>query len=298
MTPGSYTELFFLDEATALAAGHRPCGTCRKAAFNNFLSGWRSLHALSDSELSALDAMLHSQRAAVIGKDALPSAALASIPDGCMIARERSGEPYLVFQGRLFRWSFNGYDSGQDIPKNTQVILITPLVTKEIIARGYLPQLHPSVSGKSAAQSPPPSPEYVPNIKLATRPSRSQVSAAPNLPKSTSATTAPSGRLYKLDVTPKGKDLYAYFAAILQVTGMDRGGSFPLKKFLGNFSGHESAGRIQKAGSGDFRLSESGIQYFRDRLEPGNPQHVAEGEVDRFKQCILRGGGKGWGPAA
>ena len=88
MAPGEYTELFFLDEATALAAGHRPCGTCRKAALKDFIAAWRSLDAPSGSGLSVLDDTLHLQRTAVIGKAALPSADVASIPNGCMIALE------------------------------------------------------------------------------------------------------------------------------------------------------------------------------------------------------------------
>lgn len=67
MAPGNYTELFFLDEATALATGHRPCGTCRKAALKDFVEAWHSLDVPSGGGLSVLDDTLHSQRAAVIG---------------------------------------------------------------------------------------------------------------------------------------------------------------------------------------------------------------------------------------
>jgi hypothetical protein len=295
MARGSYTELFFLDEATALAAGHRPCGTCRKAAFNSFVSVWRLLDARAGAGVAGLDDTLHSQRAAVIGKAALPTADLGSIPDGCMIALEQGGDPHVVFQGCLYRWSFDGYDSARDIPKDTQVILITPSATKEIIAGGYHPEIHSSASGKPGVRSTSSSGKQAPRAQVASNPSEPKLNVPIASSKLTSAPVASAAaRLYKLDVTPRGKDLYAYFAAVLQVTGMDRGESFPLKKFIGNFSGHESASRILRAGSSNYRLSESGLEYFRDRLEPGNPQFIAQAEVDRFKQCILRGGGKGW----
>ena len=146
MAPGEYTELFFLDEATALAAGHCPCGTCRKAALNDLVAAWRSTGGLSDSGLSVRDDTLHSQRTAVIGKAALPSTDLASIPNGCMIALERGGDAYLVSEERLLKWSFSGYVRGPDIARNMKAILITPPVIKEIIAHGYSPQEHHSAS--------------------------------------------------------------------------------------------------------------------------------------------------------
>jgi hypothetical protein len=173
--------------------------------------------------------------------------------------------------------------------------LITPPATKEIIARGYSPQLHPSAAGISAAQPTTHSLKQESRTRQPEQRSKPPVSSAhASASKPTSAADSTSEPLYRLDDTPSGKDLYAYFAAILQVTGMDRGESFPLKKFMRNFSGHEGAGRIINAGSGNFRLSETGIQYFRDRFQPGNPQHITQGEVDRFKQCIRRGGGQGW----
>jgi hypothetical protein len=107
--------------------------------------------------------------------------------------------------------------------------------------------------------------------------------------------TAPAsvGVLYKLKKTPAGKALFTYTAAILKVTGMDQGKVYPLKKFLGNFSGHVQAGRIQKE-PGGYRLTSGGIDYFNDRYKPGNAQHVEQAEVEAIMNLIRNGGGPDW----
>src|SRR5438270_2559242 len=62
MTPGTWTELFFLDEATALAAGHRPCAECRHADFRTFQAAWRAAFPQTDTHADVLDAVLHAER--------------------------------------------------------------------------------------------------------------------------------------------------------------------------------------------------------------------------------------------
>jgi hypothetical protein len=111
------------------------------------------------------------------------------------------------------------------------------------------------------------------------------------------ATAGPAagGRLYRLEKTPTGNALYTYFAAILIATGMDKGAAYPLKKFLKNFSGHEQAGRIEKA-SGGYRLTRAGRDYFADRFEPGSPQRVMRHEVDAMVRLIRTGQPTGWVP--
>lgn len=295
MSPGKYTELFFLDEATALAAGHRPCGTCRKDALARFISVWEARNAGRTGGLTELDATLHSQRAAVVGRDALPVMELSRIPEGCMVAGESRDDIYLVWDNRLFTWSFEGYTSGPMVPPSTKVRLITPLVTSEIIAHGYRPQVHPSAAHGVARQQEGPVREWREPVSP---PSRERPRAAAPSTRRTAVAIEnkePEGKaLYKLQETPGGRNLYAYFAAILEVTGMDRGNPYPLKKFLGNFSGHQNAGRIVSAGNGLFRLSDAGIAYFKDRFNPGNPQHITRAEVDRYKHGILNGGGRDW----
>lgn len=291
MAPGKYTELFFLDEATALAAGHRPCGTCRKLAYRHFLSSWHSMDTYSCGAVSTLDDLLHVQRTAVIGLDALPLVELNLVPDGCIVGVERRDNPCIVYERRLFSWTFNGYAPGPSVAPDASVFLITPLVTRDIIARGYIPQVHASVtrevhSGVTLSMSSAKRrvSESVQRAMAEIRDGQAQLPVG----------KTPDTGLYRLRKSPGGKQLYAYFAAILDVTGMLDGKSYPLKNFVSNFSGHENAGRILKAGPGNYRLSETGIAYFKDRLQPGNPQHITPDEVNRYKQCILRGCGKEW----
>jgi len=89
--------------------------------------------------------------------------------------------------------------------------------------------------------------------------------------------------------------LYTYFAAILRVTGMERGESYPLKKVFSNFSGHIKVGRIEKVGT-DYRLTGHGVDYFADRYRPGSPQHVDEAEVDAMARMIRSGPTDEWEP--
>lgn len=79
-------------------------------------------------------------------------------------------------------------------------------------------------------------------------------------------------------------------AAILEVTGIDQGRVFPLKKFLGNFKTHLDSGRIAPAADG-YRLTPKGIDYFRDRYTPGNPQYIDRPEVEAMIQGITTGRG-------
>lgn len=98
-------------------------------------------------------------------------------------------------------------------------------------------------------------------------------------------TNTPHRQLYKLTTTPTGRRLHAYMAAILEVTGMDSGRTFPLNKFFHNFRTHLDNGRIIKV-NGGYRLTESGIDYFRDRHSPGNPQNVERTEVETMTRGI------------
>jgi hypothetical protein len=306
MTPGSYTELFFLDEATALAAGHRPCGTCRREAYACFLAAWREVTGTA-ADLKSLDDRLHSQRAAVIGAAALGRAVLCDVPDGCFVAQGPGASPLLKWRGALLNWSFSGYSRAQDVATDQPVVLITPRVVRDILATGHVPQV--DVSADRACRAEPPARRAATPIVSASSGRSASTDQQPlvdPLPAShrppitadrgsATAETPPAPRLYRLSRTPAGRELYAYFAAILQTTGMDRGAAFPLKKFLGNFKGHVDAGRIEVAGSGSFRLTPSGRRYFTDRFVPGSPQYVAQVDVDRYQKGILQGG-KGWVP--
>ncbi|MHA3978893.1 hypothetical protein ACW9UR_14505 [Halovulum sp. GXIMD14794] len=132
---GGYTELFFLDEVTALAAGHRPCFECRRADALNFakLAGGGTRMPAPE-----MDRCLHKQR---LGPK--PEAAPASLPDGAMV---RSGDDFLaVRMGRLLRWSFGGYaDAGP--ATGAALPVLTPELTLSALRAGYVPRWHVSAS--------------------------------------------------------------------------------------------------------------------------------------------------------
>ena len=107
MTPGHYTGLFFLDEVTALAAGHRPCAECMRARFNTFRAAWAAANTQTgESALpraTALDAVLHAERWRPAGGRRTYAAAWADLPSGAMVSIEDAA--HLVWQGALWRWS-------------------------------------------------------------------------------------------------------------------------------------------------------------------------------------------------
>lgn len=103
-----------------------------------------------------------------------------------------------------------------------------------------------------------------------------------------------NNQLYKLARTPSGQRLWTYMAAILEVTEMDQGKPFPLRRFLKNFQTHLDAGRIERAPQG-YRLTRSGQDYFQDRYRVGNPQYIERAAVDQMIRSIRSGGGE-WVP--
>ena len=163
-----------------------------------------------------------------------------------------------------------------------------------VLAAGYLPELHPSAgagSSKLANEAKVSTPRHM--VDKAENPKSKAVSPEPgNKPLSATA-PASAGAFYKLRKTPAGKVLFTYTAAILKITGMDRGNVYPLKKFLGNFSGHVQAGRIQKE-SGGYQLTPAGIDFFNDRYNPGSRQYVDRSEVEAMVRLIRNGDGPDW----
>ena len=145
MSPGRYTELFFLDEATALAAGHRPCAECRREDFNHFKQLW--LEANPDRVPPGSKSIKPIDQA--IFDDCFPNgenrshytAESADLPDGVMVAID--GTPWLLWNGSALRWSFEGYT--ERVPRPTgSLSVITPRSTVNAIAAGYIPAVHDS----------------------------------------------------------------------------------------------------------------------------------------------------------
>jgi len=136
----SWTELFFLDEATALAAGHRPCFFCRRDDANRFRGCWEKGNGVGDLLARDIDAVLHRERFASGKKLHAMPLAVDRLPDGAMIALD--GDAFLVVKGRPLHWTFAGYRKAETPLKNA--MLITPPSTLRALASGYRPVLHPS----------------------------------------------------------------------------------------------------------------------------------------------------------
>ena len=145
MAPRRYTELFFLDEAVALAAGHRPCAECRRDRFNAFRNAWnrsedaRGAHPPLADEI---DLELHRTRTnSRKGKISYQSP-WNSLPDGCFV--QIDGASFLVWGGALLLWSPAGYTMKRDRPADLTVSVLTPEPIVRCIRQGYIPEIHRS----------------------------------------------------------------------------------------------------------------------------------------------------------
>lgn len=144
MQPGRYTELFFLDEATALAAGHRPCAECQRARYNLFRDAWAKAHGHTERlPATAIDAALHTVRWAD-GRKVTYRAPLRDLPTGTMVAALDDDTPHLLAQGQLWQWDFTGYTPTPAWDATAAVRVLTPQPTVAILAAGYPVQLDPS----------------------------------------------------------------------------------------------------------------------------------------------------------
>ncbi len=141
-----WTELFFLDEVTALAAGHRPCFTCRRDAARQFAGAWALADGVARVSAPAMDAVLHRQRiASGRGAVALDRNKLVALPDGAMVAS--GDDTFAICNGAALPWSFAGY--GAPVPVATlaeQVRLVTPSGSIAALRQGFQPVWHPTAS--------------------------------------------------------------------------------------------------------------------------------------------------------
>lgn len=142
MVGRSWTELFFLDEAVALAAGHRPCFFCRRRDAEAFRAAWGKAKGGEAPRAPEIDAVLHEERLDQGRKrvHAVPGP-VAELPDGAVIVA--AGEAYTIAHGRAFCWNEQGYQAGQEIPRAEG--LLTPPSTLRAIRAGYRPVLHPDL---------------------------------------------------------------------------------------------------------------------------------------------------------
>jgi hypothetical protein len=139
----SWTELFFLDEATALAAGHRPCFFCRRDDAKRFRAAWQAGNGVGHPRANEIDAVLHRERLAGGNKRLHPlPAPPEKLPDGAMV--QQDAESYLIVQGRVLVWSPAGYSKAAAVLNDS--LLLTPPSTLRALAAGYRPLLHPSAN--------------------------------------------------------------------------------------------------------------------------------------------------------
>jgi hypothetical protein len=150
MQPHRYTELFFLDEVTALAAGHRPCAQCRWEDYQRFKALWLDANVDRGVEardsIDAIDVWLQRERIDRSGRKVTSRLAADALPSGSMVALD--GSPLtarLVWEGRLYDWSLEGYANPTPVPFDTQVTLLTPFSIMRTLAAGYVPLVHASI---------------------------------------------------------------------------------------------------------------------------------------------------------
>jgi hypothetical protein len=144
MQPGRFTELFFLDEATALAAGHRPCALCRREDYNRFAAAWRTMHP-DQVGADAIDTQLHAERMDVRpGRRRRHVVPLGALPDGAFVVVD--SEPWIVLGEHLARWTPTGY--AERAGRTARPIeTLTPPSLVEVLRGGWepaVPLFHPS----------------------------------------------------------------------------------------------------------------------------------------------------------
>ncbi len=144
MSPNSYTELFFLDEVTALAAGHRPCAECRRSRFNEFRNAWMEGNKWdggSAIRAPEMDEVLHRERIEDENKVTWIGR-LLDLPHGTMF--ELDEKSYAVCDGKILEWSFDGYSPAEQGTFPDSVDVLTPRSVVNLLATGFRPEFHSS----------------------------------------------------------------------------------------------------------------------------------------------------------
>lgn len=143
MSPGLYTELFFLDEASAFAAGHRPCCECRRQDHYRFkmywLKGNTGYKFTEKTSIQQIDAILHIERINHAGNKVTYLDNIDNLPRGTFIFMNE--QPYLIAGNMLHHWKDFGYDTSLSLPKNRIVTVLTPRSVVNTFSAGYIPQM-------------------------------------------------------------------------------------------------------------------------------------------------------------
>lgn len=139
MTPGTYTELFFHDEAVAIAAGHRPCFECRRQDFYKWQAAWRDGNGTGDlPRAPAMDAHLHRERVEPYSRrQKVWQATLTDLPDGTFLSH--AGQPCLWRDRQVLPWTHRGYGDAVPLSPRETVTVLTPPSSVGALRGGYRP---------------------------------------------------------------------------------------------------------------------------------------------------------------
>jgi len=158
MTPGLWTELFFLDEATALAAGHRPCAECSRPRFEMFRSLWAQANPefarVGKPLVAVIDDALHRERIDAARQKVIYKDQLGALPDGSFVALDDQ-QPYLLHQGFLRAWHPDASGYGLSIAAQSEMMVrvLTPRSIVKALAQGYVAHIHPSALNNSQTKN-------------------------------------------------------------------------------------------------------------------------------------------------
>ena len=149
MSSNNFTELFFLDEATAFAAGHRPCCECRRERYLEFKDYWVSANLnkqAGDVKISVINKLMHKDRINK-GVKITHTAKLKELPDGTIFSYKRAA--YLIFESNIYLWSFEGYSLSKIINAPDEVDVLTPKSIVNLFKFGFKPEIHKSIAAYS-----------------------------------------------------------------------------------------------------------------------------------------------------
>jgi len=156
MSPNLYTELFFFDEATSFAAGHRPCFECRREAAKKFKSCWLKGNPEygfnENTSIGEIDNILHRERITRKGDKVSYEASIKDLPDGTFI--EWEGRACMVANNKIYPWSPFGYEKEQPLSGNEKVKVLTPRSTVNAIKAGYYPQINDHSTANPSSETP------------------------------------------------------------------------------------------------------------------------------------------------
>jgi len=143
MAPRQYTELFFMDEATAFSAGHRPCFECRRKDYDRFKTLWIKANPEYDfdtkTSIRKIDEILHRERIDHTGSKLTHAGTLKDLPDGTFVIYK--DQPAVVIGLSLYPWSPFGYEKGVTLPEEEKLTVLTPKSVVNTFREGYIPQI-------------------------------------------------------------------------------------------------------------------------------------------------------------